>query len=144
MKIQAFLAAVTACLLASPAVGGAQATASDVTFTVPLNLKNVSSDIAKVAVFCRIRSAAITTTRDGTLSRQVEVPVTGGQLVTTVSVVVAVSGLDNPVGNPATYECSLTGFSTSLQRWDVFSDTHTVPAFRLTPTPAGLTGSFKW
>jgi len=144
MNARIVVVALTACLVAAPNLVVAQTTTgSDVTFKVPLNLTQVSSDIAKVAVWCVISSTAITT-RDGKLSKQEDLPVSGGQLVTTATVVVAVSGLDNPVGKVAGYECRLSGFSTSLQRWDVFSETQTVPAFRLSPTPAVLQGSFVW
>ena len=131
---------VTLCALATPRLCVAQ---SDVTFKVPLNLTQVSSDIAKVAVYCSISSIAIVN-RAAKLGAQQEIPVSGGQLVTTVTVVVPVSGLDNPVGKTATYECLLSGFSTSLQQWQPFNSASAVPAFRLTPTPAGLSGTFNW
>jgi hypothetical protein len=131
----------TLCALVTPRLCVAQ---SDVTFKVPLNLTQVSSDIAKVAVYCQITSTAIVSNRMGKLSAQQEIPVSGGQLVTTVTVVVAVSGLDNPVGKTATYECMLSGFSTSMQLWQAFNSASTVPAFRLTPTPGGLSGTFAW
>ena len=144
MNARIVVVALTACLVAAPNLVVAQTTTgSDVTFKVPLNLTQVSSDIAKVALWCVISSTAITT-RDGKLFKQEELPVSGGQLVTTATVVVAVSGLYNPVGKVAGYECRLSGFSTSLQRWDVFSETQTVPAFRLSPTPGVLQGSFVW
>jgi hypothetical protein len=98
MNARIVVTALTACLLAGPDLVVAQTTTgSDVTFKVPLNLTQVSSDIAQVAVWCVISSTAITT-RDGKLSKQEELPVSGGQLVTTATVVVAVSGLDNPAG----------------------------------------------
>ena len=62
----------------------------------------------------------------------------------TADVVVAVSGLDNPVGQSASYACELKGFSNSLQRWDSFSESQKVAAFKLTPTPQRYTGSFTW
>jgi hypothetical protein len=132
---------VTLCALATPRLCVAQ---SDVTFKVPLNLTQVSSDIAKVAVFCQITSTAIVSNSMGKLQKQEEIPVTGGQLVMTVTVVIAVSGLDNPVGKTANYVCLLSGFSNLLQQWYPFSSTSTNPTFRLTPTPAGLSGTFNW
>ena len=143
---------VTACLLAAPDSSVAQATSGDVTFRLPLNLTQMSPDIAKIAVFCVIQSDAIPPSRPGArgastmgeLSRQEELAVSGGQLVATATVVVPVSGLDNPVGKTATYVCGITGFSTLLQHWDMFAEAHETAAFRLSPTPQRITGSFTW
>lgn len=117
----------------------------EIKFVIPLNLTQVSSDIGKVAVYCYITSPAITT-RDGKLQNQVELPVSNGQLVTTVTVSVAApsGSLDNPIGKPATYNCQITGFSTSMQRWDVFNVASATPAFRLSPTPQPLSSNFTW
>lgn len=149
MMSRCLIAVVTSCLLVMPNSSGAQASSGDVTFRLPLNLTQLSSDLAKIAVFCRIRSTAIPPTGKssgtaGQLYKQEEFPVTGGQLVTTAVVVVPVSGLDNPIGKTATYECLITGFSTSLQRWDSFAEAQTNAVFRLSPTPPPMTGSFVW
>ena len=58
---------------------GAQASSGDVTFRLPLNLTQLSSDLAKIAVFCRIRSSAIPPTGKssgtaGQLYKQEEFP----------------------------------------------------------------------
>jgi len=135
---------VTVCALLTPRLGVAQTGASDVTFKVPLNLTQVSSDVVKVAVYCQVTSPAIVSNSSHRLQKQEEIPVTGGQLVMTVTVVIAVSGLDNPVGKTATYECLLSGFSNLLQQWYPFSATSINPTFRLTPTPGGISGSFPW
>lgn len=147
-----FSTIVSTCLLAASGSSTAQTTSADVTFRLPLNLTQLSSDIATIAVFCNIISDAIPpsrpnakgTTTTGTLSKQVEFPVAGGQLVTTAIVVVPVSGLDNPVGKTANYDCSITGYSTALQQWSRFEEGHTTAAFRLSPTPPRITGSFVW
>jgi hypothetical protein len=116
-----------------------------ISFDVPVKLSNVMSDISKVAVWCRITSSAIIGPRGGAyLQAQVEVPVTAGQVDTTVRVDVVATNLDTPAGKSATYVCALSGYSTARQTWDVFSDTHALPAFRLSPTPAPLSGSFVW
>lgn len=129
-------------VLARPAESQAD---PEIRFVVPLNLTQVSSDISRIAVWCYITSTAIKT-QDGRLQKQVEVSISGGQLATTVTVSVAApsASLDNPIGKPASYNCSITGFSTSLQRWDVFNATSAVPAFRLSPTPQPLSGNFTW
>lgn len=152
MISRTFAMIVTACLLAAPVSSVAQTTSADVTFRLPLNLTQMSPDIATIAVFCRIESIAIPPARPnardaspmGTRSKQEELAVSGGQLVATATVVVPVSGLDNPFGKTATYDCSITGFSTSLQRWDLFAESHATAAFRLSPTPQRITGSFIW
>jgi len=151
-------ATLTACLLLAPAPLLAQTTNSDVTFKVPLNLTNVAADIGKVRVLCVITSDALTTAigpipplssvpANNASANQQEWPVTSGQVATTATVVVPVpaTGLvADAVGKTANYACFLGGFSTSLQRWDVFDAAHTVPEFRLTPSPPLLQGSFTW
>lgn len=151
MTSRILAAIVTASLLATAATSVAQTTSGDVTFELPLNLTQMSSDITKVQVACSITSEAIppnTPTPDGKLTgklvNQVELPVTRGQLVTTARVVVATGDLNDPIGKSATYECSITGFSESLQRWSWFGPNEDSPAFRLTPMPERFTGSFVW
>lgn len=139
---------VTAGLLvvAGGAIRPAEAQAvGDVTFTVPLNITQMSPDITKVAVWCRITGPAIHT-RSGNIQAQVELVPQAGQVVTTATVVVAWVNTDmtDPTGTQASYTCSLSGFSNSLQRWDIFREDHPTPAFRLKPTPTELTGTFVW
>jgi hypothetical protein len=139
---------VTAGLLvvAGGAIRPAEAQAvGDVTFTVPLNITQMSPDITKVAVWCRITGPAIHT-RSGNIQAQVELVPQVGQVVTTATVVVAWVNTDmtDPTGTQASYTCSLSGFSNSLQRWDIFREDHPTPAFRLKPTPTELTGTFVW
>ena len=143
---------MTAFLLVVPALASAQS--SDVTFTVPVNLKQVSADITTVAVFCEILSPALVLGRhignggnQRQVQKQVELPVSGGQLATTVSVVVPVTGLDltvSPDAGTASYTCTLSGFSQSQQSWGTFSPDSPTLSFRLTPAPAALTGTFTW
>jgi len=138
----------SALLAALPAVASAQ---SDVTFTVPLNFTGLSSDIAKIAVYCYIESSALPPPKvPGTSNRvgnQEEYSVVGGKLVNErgASIVVPVT-IDAPARpTPATYTCNVTGFSTSLNKWDVFSPTQATPAFKLSPaSPQTLTGTFNW
>lgn len=131
------------------AVAGSQATAqsSDVTFQVPVNVTRLSSDIGKLAVYCEITSAALPKLAGQTVGRaqkQVELTPAAGQIVQTVAVVVPISSLDTSASTSANYRCTLSGFSQSLQRWSPFSDTNTVTAFRLSPTPMDLVGMFTW
>jgi len=120
-------------------------TVGDVTFTVPLNITQMSPDITKVAVWCKITGPAITS-RSGNIGAQVEIVPQAGQVVTTATVVVPwpPTDLTNPAGTQASYSCSLSGYSNSLQRWDIFREDHPTPAFRLKPTPTELTGTFVW
>jgi hypothetical protein len=148
MKSRMQSAVLAACVLALPVASGAQS--SDVTFRVPLNLRQLSSDISRVSVYCTIESAALTAgvvikgATGGRVRKQEEFPVTGGQLVTTAVVVLPIGSLDNPVGKTAFYTCQLGGFSASEKSWGSFSETSAKPAFRLSPTPADISGSFTW
>jgi hypothetical protein len=123
----------------------AQQRVGDVTFTVPLNITQLSPDITKVAVYCRITGPAITT-RSGNIGAQVELVPQGGQVVTTATVVVTwpLTDMTDPTGTQANYDCLLSGFSNSLQRWDRFYEEQATPVFRLKPTPPALTGTFTW
>jgi len=139
---------VTASLLvvAGGAIRTAEAqTVGDVTFTVPLNITQLSPDITKVAVWCKITGPAITN-RSGYIGTQVELVPQGGQVVTTATVVVSwpPTDLTNPTGTQASYSCALSGFNNLLQRWDNFREDQPTPAFRLKPTPTELTGTFVW
>lgn len=151
MPLKTPLPLIALCLTITPLAASSQATDPTITFTMPLKLTNISPDISKVGIWCRIRSTALLT-RDNRVSTQVEFPVRSGQVVSfeyqpvsTATVEVKATNLDaNALGKDASYECTLTGFSNSLQRWDMFNESHTVPAFRLSPTPAPLTGVFVW
>ena len=165
MRFTKIQSAITTCalgtLIALPASARAQAAKSvpgDVTFEMPVNLTKLWGEITKVAVFCRINSAVLVGTRNKSVSAQVEVPVSSGQVVTTVRVVVPVpptSFLDpamtitpEPNGQPATYSCQLSGFSlaptTRGGGWNSFTADNTNQAFRVAPTPPGLSGTFTW
>jgi hypothetical protein len=145
MRIAAFI--ITGFLVvADGASRPAEAQAvGDVTFTVPLNITQLSPDITKVYVWCRITGPAIHT-RSGNIQAQVELVPQGGQVVTTATVVVAwvTTDMTDPTGTQASYSCSLSGWSNSLQRSDIFREDHPTPAFRLKPTPTEFTGTFVW
>lgn len=95
-------------------------------------------------------------TRNKQLQAQLELPVAAGQLVTTARVVVSVPTTafthptgaitGSPTGKPATYQCSLSGFSmlpaTNGGGWNVFSADSTNPALAimLHLTPRGKVG----
>lgn len=129
-------------------------TSGDVTFELPLNLTQVHSDIIKVEVKCFIQSEAITPHGAAALAYGgegrvliggVELPVEGGQLVTTAQVVVPTNNrLVDPIGKSATYACQIRGYSIFEERPSEFSENHSILAFRLTPTPETLTGTFTW
>jgi len=143
MSARLLLTLATIGLLTMPARGFAQATGPTVTFTVPVNLTKLSQDITTVHVSCKISSTAITGL-DKSRIGGVNLPVSGGQVVTTATVVVTLDLTDNAAGTAATFKCYLSGFSGSLQNYDSFSETQANPAFRVTPTPLALTGSFVW
>ena len=131
------------------AINTAQSNSSDVTFTVPLNFTHLSSDLAKIAVSCKIESTALPKKTAGIgvpmVGNQQEYPVTGGQLVMTANVVVPVSNLVDPTGKTASYTCEVSGFSTQAQQWGKFDPQQTILALRLSPAPPStLSGSFTW
>jgi hypothetical protein len=153
------------CSLLLPAASLAQSIPGDVTFVVPVNLALLYPDITMIAVECSISSDAIplTPTADGGKARQplvnkVELPVSAGRLASTVMVVVAVpsAALIAPTGKLANYQCRLSGYSTATKfgrgdppgsgpiGWGNFDANHINPSFRVSPTPAPITGSFTW
>lgn len=114
-----------------------------VTFSLPLNLTQLPPDIGKIVVWCQINSSAINN-RNGYISKQEEYVPSGGQVVTTATIVVPTTDLLDPIGKQAAYTCVLSGFSNSLQKWDTFREDHPTPVFRLKPTPADMKGTFTW
>jgi len=117
----------------------------DVTFQVPLNLTRMSPEITKIRVLCSISTTAITSsTGSHNVSNAVELPVSGSQVVTTANVVVPVTTLDTSNGNTsASYTCTIDGQSLTNSRWTSF-DERAVGAFKLSPTPQPITGTFTW
>jgi hypothetical protein len=142
-RIAVFIAGFLAVAGGIPRSAHAQ-TDGAVTFKLPLNLTQLPSDITKVAVWCKITTSATVSARGATLQKQEEFVPVGGQVVTTATVVVPTTELVDAMGKTATYVCTLTGFSQSLQKWDLFREDHATPVFRLKPTPAEMTDTFIW
>jgi hypothetical protein len=148
-------AAMTASVLGVPCSAAAQTT---VTLDVPLNLTQVSPDIEKVRIFCGFSPSGdglvfpTNLTNEASViaagfAQQLEMPVMAGQVVVTMRLMFPISAdmlPAAPVGKKVDYGCGLIGFSKSLQKWDQFSETQTVAAFRLKPTPQTIMGSFVW
>ena len=88
------------------------------------------------------------------LSSQVEFPVAAGQVVTTALVTVPVSAASFAKpgeGGPASYVCTLSGYSVGTTDfaagWNSFDpkvSKGTSPAYRVSPIPSPLTGTFSW
>ena len=158
MRFKLALVAVAMWTILLSQAAQAQTVPGDVTFEVPLNLTRLWGEITKVAVWCKISSDALVGTRNKQLQAQLELPVSAGQLTTTARVVVPVPSTaftdptmamtGSPTGKPASYVCKLSGFSalpaTNGGGWNVFTAESTNPAFRLTPTPSAISGSFVW
>lgn len=150
MTIRVLATMAAAGLLVYPGSGVAQSTQSAITFLVPVHLTKLSPDIEKISVTCGIGSAAIPKDLQGhdvILRKTMEFPVSGGQLDTNATVVVAVPPLDNPVGKSATWYCDINGFSTLRQWWHEFdtgSNIPGLPMFVVSPKPIRLTSSFIW
>ena len=130
-----------------------------VSFEVPINLTQVSGDIEKVGVSCLVAGDGVvypagyvagnpfnTNETVGPNWAKQELKVMGGQVVVTLrlNVQIPAEWLDNPIGRPGQYVCSIMGFSTSLNRWGQFKADSPVPAFRLSPTPQDIWKSFVW
>jgi hypothetical protein len=111
----------------------------------------LSPDISKVRVYCEITSGAF---GDSGAVRVVakpsgssEVSAAGGRVVTTVDVLVPVPAstfVGPAIGQGASYQCTLSGYSTSQQRWDEFRTSSSNPAYRLSPEPRPISGTFTW
>jgi len=116
----------------------------DVTFQVPLNLTRIPTDITSVQVSCIITSNALPALTSQGSSAQLAV--TGGQVVTTATVVVPVTTLDTSNGKTsATYSCSLQAPSSGTMKFPVNLSTATPGSpYYLSPLPAAITGTFTW
>jgi hypothetical protein len=143
------LVILVACLVAAPDVAVAQVPGGDVTLNVPLNLTKLSADLTKLRVSCQLYSTALksdelTRTTTVIFADSGYVPVSNGQLVTTLSIVFSKFTLTtNPAGVTADYTCDLAGADkTGFEA--PFSASSPYPAFKLTPTPARLRGTFTW
>jgi hypothetical protein len=149
MKTLSAFALMTITLLAVPGASTAQTASADVTVKIPVDLKNFGPDLAKVKVECTIISDAIT---NGTgagnhyMTKAQELPMSGGAVNTTVSIVFNFTQLDNPVGKPAQLSCNLLGWSTSAQSWIGSPDPNqSNPSFRTIGAIKTSDGSgFSW
>lgn len=156
-----------ALVLSGPGAASAQTV---ITFDVPVNLTQVPPDIEKVGVACIIMGDGLTSAATSQLGGalggpmgpmaifapqvpssgpswiKLEWPVMAAQVVVSLKLSLAITAeyLDNPLGKSAQYGCILAGYSKSLQKWDMFNASHTVPAFRLAPTPEMIQGTFVW
>lgn len=128
-----FGVAVTALLLAAPGPLEAQVNTANITLLIPLNLTDLSSDVAWVRVYCSINQGSASDFR--------EIKVSGGQVVTTVNITVTLKGPNLGIGATVYYDCSLKG-RTSTTAYIDFSDTGQTGFLYLRPTPNSLHGSF--
>lgn len=114
---------------------------NNVTFSVPVNLSQLSPNLTILNVRCTIQSTALPGGSAFAIAFLHNND--SGRIVTTANVRVAIPTLDISAGANATYTCSLSG-QTNTTSQQGFSANATVPAFRLSPTPAPITGSFSW
>jgi hypothetical protein len=159
MNIRILLAFLSGWLLVLSPPAAAQNRPGDITFTMPVNLTHLFSDITVVRLRCSVDSTAILVNRSPATAKSPagtigfvanvsgDVPVSDGQVVTTLTTTVSVAGvLDNPSGQTAHYHCELEGASTSLQRWGTFNQHfQDTPYFKLTPSAiTQVDGTFAW
>lgn len=155
MQTRVTVAVFFLCLAMSFGEVSAQPIPGDVTFEVPVNLTRLSSYVSKVAVTCQfgstihpdIGTVGTTSSAKGVLYKRVELPVSAGQVVTTVPVVVTVpSTPDFKPGQSLMYQCALTAFSSEPgvgSGWKPF-DPKNGTSFNVSPTPLPITGKFVW
>lgn len=121
-----------------------------VTLDVPLNLTQLSPDLEKIRVNCSLFMDGLTPTSSyPPMVTMQEVRVPGPQLTLTLKlhIYVAAPLLQGAQGKPGKYACNLDGYSTSLQKWDQFLETHSQDAFRLKSSGGSLReilGTFTW
>lgn len=127
-----------------------------ITFTVPVNLTQLSPDLERVRLLCMINPSQELAYPQAFMQPLSQDPsqwpfkdelwVVSGKVVATMRIIypLATEWFNNPIGKTASYTCAITGFSRSLQRWDAFDENSTVPAFRLKPTPPAINGTFVW
>jgi hypothetical protein len=137
-----------------PASAGAQMPIMEtaVTFNVPVSLTQLPPDIERVGVACLVTSSAMTSASPPIAGASVanwprdEAWVVLGKVEKTMQVVFPFGAgwLQDPIGKGAEYRCGLIGFSRALQQWQAFSESHTVPAFRLQVNPPNIMGTFVW
>lgn len=157
-------AALLMSVLMLPGVAPAQTIPGDVTFEVPLNLTRLASEITQIDVTCYItgdgipnpRTGSMGAPREGRIGGNVVLDVVRGRLVTTANVVVPVQTTDYQVltGKTANYQCMITAYSAGIRElrgsegypagWGYLDANSTNPAFRFSPTPQPITGSFVW
>jgi len=174
MIFRAFAATVTVCLLTAASPATAQQ--DDVFFEVPLNLTQLAADLTKVAVTCVVvnqndtqnapnlgnasggfgitfgaNNNPLDTPMAGEWGRKkVEVPVAGGQVVTTKIVVVTISDTATwhqaeHYGITLAYVCFLSGYSGRMQGWGPLGMGAPISeVFALSPSPEPITGEFTW
>ena len=161
LRIQAaFLTSV----LMLPGFASAQTIPGDVTFEVPLDLTRLAPEVRQIDIICYITGDGIPNPRagargagaQGRFSGHVVLDIVRGRLVTMANVVVPVQTTDYQIltGKTANYQCMITAYSAGIRvargsggspaGWGFLDANSTNPAFRFSPTPQPLTGSFVW
>ena len=141
MSARVLAIALALCAFSTPATLHAQ---TQVTFEAPVKLTQLAPEITAVQLYCEIKSAAIVSPNPGRQAATDEVPVVGGQLTTTLRVVLTFpqGALQSPVGQTASYMCEIKG--RTQNGLGGFSDTATNPVWVLKPNPAPTQGTFVW
>jgi len=151
MRIRALASIVALWMFTLTAVTSAQQ--SDVTFRVPVNLTNLSPDIVRVRVQCRISAyfSEFKGTRQGDAwFYQASGQIVGGRIAATATVVVAVPTLKDPAGlispapKTANWDCSLQAFTQAGPVWGEFGETPSSQMYRMSPPLTRISGSFLW
>lgn len=119
-----------------------------ITLEVPVNVTKLAPEVQKIRVMCNLNSEAIVPATAGgvpSVTALDEVPVVGGQVVSTLRVVFTfpAGSLKEPIGKSARYECSLGGVTPNGTGG--FSDqiASTLPLY-MKPPPPVIAGNFVW
>jgi hypothetical protein len=142
MKYRLFAALALATLAPNTkAQSGAQNTAADVVFTIPLALTQLHPDVYALQVWCTTHVLPGVATYFGTSQQQQLYP---SNRALTDTAIVTVRTIASP-GATITYECYLMGaaHNTGLAEQIRFSTMPQVPQGYLSPTPQA-SGSFVW
>jgi hypothetical protein len=136
--------AMGAALLAITNLGWTQELTNNVTFQVPVRLTNLSQKIRAIEVWCTITSLALEGGTTSVYSPPAYFP--SGQIDRTIQVAVLIPGAINiSRSNVANYSCDLRGvIQDALLTRQQFAENHELPEYRVSPTPATITGSFEW
>jgi len=145
--------------------GSDQTIPGDIIFEVPLNLTRLSPLLSKMAVTCMVApnidfklpidprlpidpNIGTTSPNKDVLFKRMEFPVSAGQVVGTVQIVIAVPA--TPPYRPGAelnYQCALSALRSDPNfgsRWEHLGGAVSKASLQVSPVPAPINGTFTW